>query len=541
MFTSVIRSINPLSFKFLTILLLMLFLLVACSSGNDNQNNTPSNIIDSAGGTTEFILDDENNTSVKLTFAPGAVPDGTQISMKSITSTPSGDALELLPGMVFDFGPDGIVFGADVGLEITYDPASLGINPPEDFRLFTAINGQWSLLETTIDPILNTASVSLSGFSLYGMGLPIESDRPVTTATPAGGDYTDCVLVELSCDDGESGSGCRDTFYLINEDFPTKIYTDQPIPLEADATLKYFSNDMMYNLEAIREETYSISGCGGVNQPPNNTTTINYINNGDAETSSLSLSLAISATDDTGVAAYLAQPASLPQPAIDDPNWVDITPTTNYSDTVSYLYPDTSVGSKGVHVFFKDIDDAISFHMWDSINYTPTPSEQTYFIDFQTTPGGNVMCDGVRICSAGSIFAPWDISFRFTDAIVAGGTGLPYIQHSFFDPETDYYLTNDRTSITLGGSVITGTIVMEFIGTSRQLVSFELQYPGAGVRTITAFAPGGIPLPASAIGISPSGTNGSFTVEAVSISSASGISEVRVSSNGTMYIDDLAY
>jgi len=540
MFTAALRTINNLSFKSFTVLLSMFFFLVACSSDNNNQNNIKRNVMDSAGGVTEFVLDDGNNTTLKLTFPPGAVPDGTVISMKVITSTPSGDALELLPGMIFDFGPDGIVFGAEVDLEITYDPASLGINPPEDFRLFTAINGQWSLLETTIDPVLNTASVPLSGFSLYAMGLPIESDRPVTTATPAGGVYTDCVLVELSCTDGEGGSGCRDTFYLINEDFPTKIYTGQAIPLEADATLKYFSNDMMYNLEAVREETYSISDCGGLNQPPVNTTAFNYINNGDTETASLGLSLAISATDDSGVAAYLAQPASQLQPAIDDPGWVDITPTTSYSDTVSYLYPDTTVGSKGVHVYFKDIDDAISTYVWDSIDYAPSPSGQTYFIDFQTTPSGSVMCDGVRICSAGSIFAPWEIAFDFTDSI-GGGTGLPYIQHTFSDPDTDYYLTNDRTSINLGGSVLSGTIVMNFSGTSRQLVSFELQYPGAANRTITAFAPGGSPLPASAIGISPNGTNGSLTIEAIAISSAGGISEVRVNVNGSMYIDDLAY
>ena len=119
--------------------------------------------------------------------------------------------------------------------------------------------------------------------------------------------------------------------------------------------------------------------------------------------------------------------------------------------------------------------------------------------------------------------------------------GRPYIQHTFFEPDTDYYLTNDRTSINLGGSVLTGTIVMGFTGTSRQLVSFELQYPGAANRTITAFAPGGSPLPASAIGISSSGTNGSFAIEAITISSAGGISEVRVNSNGSMYIDELAY
>jgi len=541
MFTTTVRSINALSLKSLTLLLSMLFFIVACSHDGNNQTSTQSSEMDSAGGVTEFVLDDGNNTTVKLTFPPDAVPDGTTISMKPVTSTPSGDALELLPGMIFDFGPDGIVFGADVELNITYDPALLGTNPPEDFRLFTVINGQWTLLETTIDPLLNTASVSLGGFSLYGMGLPIESDRPVTTATPAGGDYTDCVLVELSCTDGEGGSGCRDTFYLINEDFPTKIYTGELIPLEADATLKYFSNDMMYNLEMVLEETYSISGCGGLNQPPDNTTAANYINNGDTETSSLSLSLAISATDDSGVAAYLAQPASQPEPAVDDPDWVDITPTTNYSDTVSYLYPDTAVGSKRVHLYFKDIDDAISTYVLDTIDYAPAPSGQTYFIDFQTTPSGGVMCGGARICSAGAIFAPWEISFDFTDASVGGGSGLPYIQHTFFDPDTDYYLTNDRTSINLGGSVLTGTIVMRFSGISRQLVNFELQYPSAGVRTITAYAPGGSPLPLSAIGVSPSGTNGSFTVEAISIGSAGGISEVRVSGNGSMYIDDIAY
>ena len=54
--------------------------------------------MDSAGGVTEFVLDDGNNATHKLTFPPGAVPDGTVISLKVI----KGDGLSF-PHLLIDW------------------------------------------------------------------------------------------------------------------------------------------------------------------------------------------------------------------------------------------------------------------------------------------------------------------------------------------------------------------------------------------------------------------------------------------------------
>lgn len=85
-----------------------------------------------------------------------------------------------------------------------------------------------------------------------------ESVPPTTAASPPGGRYAAPQAVTLACSDEAGGSGCAATYYTLDGSPPTPAsprYT-VPIPIAADATLRFLSVDGDGNVETPRAEVY---------------------------------------------------------------------------------------------------------------------------------------------------------------------------------------------------------------------------------------------------------------------------------------------
>ena len=76
------------------------------------------------------------------------------------------------------------------------------------------------------------------------------------------------------------------------------------------------------------------------------------IDNATTTTTSSSVTLNLTATDNKGVVGYLASESSAP-PSTDSTSWVSITSTTSYSADVSFTLS-SGYGVKFVYVWFKD-------------------------------------------------------------------------------------------------------------------------------------------------------------------------------------------
>ncbi|MFQ5487872.1 MAG: chitobiase/beta-hexosaminidase C-terminal domain-containing protein [Gammaproteobacteria bacterium] len=91
--------------------------------------------------------------------------------------------------------------------------------------------------------------------------IPLERDAPLTTATPPPGAYNSDSNqpVVLSCDDGK-GSGCAATYYTLDGSAPTtrSLRFSDPIELQADTVIRYFSVDRLGNTETPVSAVYSL-------------------------------------------------------------------------------------------------------------------------------------------------------------------------------------------------------------------------------------------------------------------------------------------
>ncbi len=91
--------------------------------------------------------------------------------------------------------------------------------------------------------------------------IPLERDPPFTTLTPPPGAYNgdSNQPVVLSCDDGK-GAGCAATYYTLDGSMPTTSslrYSD-PIELQADTVIRYFSVDRLGNTETPASAAYTL-------------------------------------------------------------------------------------------------------------------------------------------------------------------------------------------------------------------------------------------------------------------------------------------
>jgi len=227
-------------------------MFMACSSGSDGDpaivdSDLEEFPMDALGGTIEYILPDNPDIEVSLTVPEDAVPDGTVITVEPAESYPENK--NVIPSLVFDFGPDGLVFNTPSELVITYDPDNLGGIPETFLAVYKMTNGTWEQLQSTVDTVNKTVTAMITGFSEAGAGR--DSVPPETTATPGWGYYPDPIDVTLTCDDN-GGSGCDTTYYTIDGSAPspeTGTAYSGPIHIAVTTNLRFASIDLAGNLE----------------------------------------------------------------------------------------------------------------------------------------------------------------------------------------------------------------------------------------------------------------------------------------------------
>lgn len=110
---------------------------------------------------------------VVLAFSPGAVSEDTDIRVSPLSNVG-------VPGMVtpttFDFGPDGAIFGAPVTLTLSYEQTDIPAGVDENELIMLASSHDAAEMVpvpgSVVDPVANTISATISGFSVHGMALP---------------------------------------------------------------------------------------------------------------------------------------------------------------------------------------------------------------------------------------------------------------------------------------------------------------------------------------------------------------------------------
>jgi nicotinamidase-related amidase len=121
-------------------------------------------VVGPAGGTVVAA-----DGQVALEVPPGATGD---LGITVTPSAPPPGTVGVVPGTVFDFGPEGTTFAEPVRLRIAYDEASLPPGLSEDnLTLLTEHDGLWQELPgEVVDAAANVVSAFVSGFSKKGVG-----------------------------------------------------------------------------------------------------------------------------------------------------------------------------------------------------------------------------------------------------------------------------------------------------------------------------------------------------------------------------------
>ncbi len=132
--------------------------------GGNNPGSTSGATIGINGG-----MFASSDNKVKFEFVPRAVLSDTEIKITPLNSFPSDP--RVIPGTVYEFGPDGVLFNGRVEVTITYDPNTLpaGINE-KDIVIAKLVNGAWQpAFGSMVDTEANTVSVPVRGFSTYAL------------------------------------------------------------------------------------------------------------------------------------------------------------------------------------------------------------------------------------------------------------------------------------------------------------------------------------------------------------------------------------
>ena len=121
-------------------------------------------------------------------------------------------------------------------------------------------------------------------------------------------------------------------------------------------------------------------------QPP--TTGSISINSGASSTTSSSVSLSLSATDNIGVTAYYLSSSSS-TPSASSSGWINITATTNYSSSSISFTLGSGYGTKNIYAWFKDAAGNVSSRYSDSIEYAPVDDHSDSASDATTLTIGS--------------------------------------------------------------------------------------------------------------------------------------------------------
>ena len=212
-----------------------------------------------------------------------------------------------------------------------------------------------------------------------------------------------------------------------------------------------------------------------------------------ASTAGLTVTLALSATDDVGVVAYYLS-ASYATPSSSSTSWVDVTSAVSYSSVnVSYTLPTTSSSYHRVYVWFKDAAGNVSYSDSDTIYHYPSPP---------TSPSITINGGAASTNNSGVT-----LSLSAKDVLddvpteVVGVVGY-YISDTSSNPtaasdwtpvtSTDNY-TNDNVSYTLTGAAGTLKTVYAWFkdvsGNISSVVNDSIMYCSSGTTTMDEVEP----------------------------------------------------
>jgi len=143
-----------------------LFIVTACGGGGGGGDGTSSGpqeytVSSSSGGSLEFT---SAGTAVSLSFPAGAVSTDTMITVDSSASVYDSN---ILPGLGFQFLPEGLEFDEPVTIVVTYDDADLGGADESELKIHRWADPDWQRLPSTVDTAANTVTATLTGFSEY--------------------------------------------------------------------------------------------------------------------------------------------------------------------------------------------------------------------------------------------------------------------------------------------------------------------------------------------------------------------------------------
>lgn len=136
---------------------------------------------------TVFVVGSEGGTfsaaggDVTFEVAAGMVA-GNQILGLTATPVQSFPAGPVLPGTVFDLGPEDVVFSPPIKVTVRYDPNQLAGVREDLLRLYKMVNGAWVVVPgSRPNPEDNTVTAELSGFSHYGAGAAAVTTTSLST------------------------------------------------------------------------------------------------------------------------------------------------------------------------------------------------------------------------------------------------------------------------------------------------------------------------------------------------------------------------
>ncbi|WP_236712656.1 PHB depolymerase family esterase [Peribacillus muralis] len=186
-------------------------------------------------------------------------PNATQISWDFFKNHPKNSADTVPP--VTTASPAGGTYTNSVNVSLSANETATTYYTTDGSTPTTSSNSYTGPITISSDKTLKFFSKDSAGnresirTEVYEINTGADTSPPVTTASPAGGTYTNSVSVSLSA------SETATTYYTTDGSTPTTSsnnYTG-PITISSDKTLKFFSKDSAGNQESIRTEVYTIN------------------------------------------------------------------------------------------------------------------------------------------------------------------------------------------------------------------------------------------------------------------------------------------
>jgi TolB protein len=134
-------------------------------------------VVGSGGGTVSAM-----DGTVTLEFPEGALTQDTGITVNPAVGYPTDP--DLVPGSVYDFGPDGTQFVVPLELTIQYDPDSIPTDGDEsDLVLVHLTDDVWTeVAGSSADVATHSVTGPVSSFSVYGVAFQSSVPVPVLSA-----------------------------------------------------------------------------------------------------------------------------------------------------------------------------------------------------------------------------------------------------------------------------------------------------------------------------------------------------------------------